>query len=240
MIELAPPEGRGNLHASLLDDLGSTICGTLPAGTVLNADALCVEHGVSRPVVREALRVLASMGLVTTKRGVGATTQPPSAWNLFDPQVVAWRLRSPDRLDQLRELVEVRVAFEPPAAALAAERADPDMINELITLGGQLWSAGKRADPEFVEVDVAFHQLLLRASGNEMFAQLSGFVEAFLRGRVEQRLMPVRPADEALDNHLAVVQAIQQGDAEAARSATLRLVTATMNESRRLFSQPPG
>src|SRR5690348_1890918 len=101
------------LHARLLDTLGMAICGGgLAAGTVLFIDDLAEQHAVSRPVVREALRVLSSMGLVESRRRVGTIIQHPRGWNVYDPLVIRWRLAGAGRIGQLRSITELRSAVE--------------------------------------------------------------------------------------------------------------------------------
>ena len=68
--------------------------------------------GVSRSVAREAIRVLESMGLVASRRRVGITIQPAHKWNVFDPQLIRWRLESGDRAAQLVSFSELRRGFE--------------------------------------------------------------------------------------------------------------------------------
>src|SRR4051812_26419814 len=115
--------GETGLHARVLDELGTAVCGgELAAGSVLNIDELVDRYAVSRSVIREVLRVLASMGLIETRRRVGVLIRPAEAWNVFDPQVIRWRLASAGRMAQLRSITELRTAVEPHAAWLAAGR----------------------------------------------------------------------------------------------------------------------
>lgn len=223
-------------HATVVEVVGAAICGTLPAGSVIVVEEVCATHGVSRSVVREAFRVLESKGLVEARRGVGTTTRPRSGWNLLDPDVVRWRLHSDDRLNQLLELLELRAAFEPEAAALAAERGDLRAVADLVTSAAHLWTLGHGDAPEeFLAADERFHELLLAASGNEMFAQLAPVVGAILRGRAAEGLTPLRPAGHALENHLALARAIQVGNADQARALARQLVRDTLDESRSLW-----
>lgn len=229
----------GDRHATLIHFLGTSICsGEMPPGTVISADELCERHGVSRSVVREALRVMSSMGLVAAKRGVGTTTQPLAAWNLFDPSVIQWRLGSPDRLRQLRELAELRVGFEPEAAALAAHRHDADDIERVLSTGAQLWAAAHRGDTEgFLALDITFHGTVLEASGNPMYTQYGPIIAALLQGRAEHGLAKVHPSPEALERHMAVMRAIQRGDPDRARSEARALILDSLAESRSLWDE---
>lgn len=235
---VTPPEVRDR-HAVIVDALGTEICGTLPVGTVLNVDDLGTRFGASRTAIREALRVLGAKGLVEPKRGRGTITMPAGDWNLLDPDVVRWRLRSPDRFHQLKEMLELRAAFEPEASALAAACATPDQVTELLSAAAKLWGLGHRDDPEgFIEADAEFHRLLLVASGNRILAQFAPVIEAILRGRLEEGLTPEHPAEGALDQHMALAGAIGRRDAGEARRLTRELVEATYAESRSLWEPP--
>ncbi len=189
------------------------------------------RHPPSRWVV-----VLGAKGLVAAKRGTGTTTLEASEWNLLDADVVRWRLRSPDRFHQLKEMLELRSAFEPEASALAAAHATPDQITALLSCAAKLWGLGHRDDPDaFIEADVEFHRLLLTASGNRIFAQLAPMIASILRGRLEEGLTPEHPDGRALDQHLALAGAIGGRDPEEARRLTRELVEATSEESRSLW-----
>ena len=83
----------GALHDNLLTALGTSIVsGAYPAGQVLTLDGVSAQHGMSRSVAREAIRVLESMGMVESRRRVGITIQPAHKWNVFDPRLIRWRL----------------------------------------------------------------------------------------------------------------------------------------------------
>lgn len=209
------------LHDDVLDALGRRIVGgELAAGTVLTLDDIDHAYAVSRSVSREAVRVLASMGLVASRRRVGLTVQPRSSWQVFDPRLIRWRLDSDDRAAQLRSLGELRSGFEPVAAGLAALRATPGQCGALTAAVGDMVVHGRAGDLEaFLAADVVFHRVLLQASGNEMLAALDGVVAEVLAGRTHHHLMPERPKGEAIDLHVEVARAVRAGDAPAARAA---------------------
>lgn len=109
-----------SLHHRAVEHLGTRIVGgALPTGHVMLAEHLEDELNVSRSVVREAVRVLQSLGLVETIKRVGIRVLPAHRWNPFDPLVIRWRLAGEGRGAQLRSLAELRSAVEPVAAELA-------------------------------------------------------------------------------------------------------------------------
>ncbi|GAA2972445.1 FadR/GntR family transcriptional regulator [Actinokineospora diospyrosa] len=217
------------LPGRLLDDLGPAIVtGKYPAGAVLRTEELERAFRVSRTVVREALRVLEAMRLVSSRRRVGITVLPRTDWNLYDPRVIRWRLDGPDRAGQLRSLTELRSATEPVAAALAAARATPEQAGALTALAVQLRSSTHDLDA-FLVHDIAFHRVLLIASGNDMFAQLGDVVDAVLTGRTHHHLMPQTPKPEAVRLHVEVAEAIAAGDPARAEAAMRAIVTEVLD-----------
>lgn len=211
----------GGLHADVLDRLGALVAGgELEPGRVLRADELGERFGVSRTVVREAVRVLESMGLVQSRRRVGVTVAPRERWNVHDPRVIRWRLDGPDRDDQLRSLSELRHGVEPVAASLAASRATPEQCGELVGAVLDMTVHGRSGDLEaYLAADVRFHRTLLAASGNEMLGALGEAVAEVLAGRTRHHLMPARPEPVAIRLHGDVADAVRAGDAAAAEAA---------------------
>lgn len=233
------------LHARLLDQIGLAVCGgRLPAGTVLHIDSLVERYAVSRSVVREVLRVLSSMGLVESRRRIGTLILPSAQWNVYDPQVIRWRLASEGRLGQLRSITELRGAVEPEAARLAAERATPEDASTLVGLAARMWAAGQGGDEsEFLALDIEFHRLVLTSSGNEMFLKLHELVAEVLTGRHHYGLMPHHPQQEALQLHADVAQAVQHHDGARAREAMRRIMDQAMDEMKTLWESaehPPA
>ncbi|MFG2195172.1 FadR/GntR family transcriptional regulator [Streptomyces sp. NPDC048639] len=224
-------QGRG-LHAKLLASLGPAItAGDHPPGTVLRTDELEQRFDVSRTVVREVIRVLESMHLVESRRRVGVTVLPPEQWNVYDPQVIRWRLAGADRPRQLRSLTVLRSAVEPVAARLAAELATAEECAELTrhALGMVATSRGQQLDAYLVH-DVAFHHVILRASRNEMFARLGDVVAEVLAGRTEHRVMFTDPDPAAVTLHVQVAEAVRARDAARAEELTREITVGAMAE----------
>ena len=213
-------------HGSLLAALGTAVVsGSLPPGSVLTLEGMCAEYAVSRSVAREAVRVLESMGLLSSRRRVGVTVLPRTSWNVFDPRVIGWRLASSDRVDQLLSLSELRRGVEPVAAALAAGRATAEQSRALAAAVVDMEVHGRAGELEpYLRADQAFHRTLLEASGNEMLAALSGLVAEVLDGRTHHGLMPARPNPEAVALHDAVARAVRTGDAAEAERAMRSII----------------
>lgn len=225
------------LHGQVVDRIGRSLAADeLRAGEVLRLEDVQERYGVSRTVAREAVRVLESKRVVTSRPRVGITVRPMAGWNLYDPQVIRWRLASPQREAQLRELAELRAAVEPSAASLAASAADAAARDELSAHAGAMADAARTGDSKrFVEADAAFHRTLLGASGNGMFAQLAEVTEELLVARRDLSLMPHDIDMAAVRRHREVADAVAAGrPAEAAR-AVVRIVDAAHSEVERLL-----
>jgi DNA-binding FadR family transcriptional regulator len=223
---------RRGLHAKVLDQLGMAVCGQeLTSGTVMTIEDIEHQYEASRSVVRETIRVLESMGLVSSKRRVGVLVLPPSEWNLYDPQVIRWRLASRGRITQVRSLMELRMAIEPEAARLAAVRAPLTNASDLMGLAGQLWAAGQAGNGElFLSLDIHFHRLVLASSGNEMFAKLENVVTEVMTGTTHYGLMPDHPHEETLQLHMDLAAAIQRGAADVAHASMLAIMQRALKE----------
>ncbi|MDF3299920.1 FadR/GntR family transcriptional regulator [Streptomyces tropicalis] len=223
--------GRG-LHGRVLDTLGPAItAGEYPPGSVLRTDELAQRFDVSRSVMREAVRVLESMHLVASRRRVGVTVLPEQEWNVYDPQVIRWRLAGAARPRQLRSLTVLRSAVEPVAAGLAARHATAEQCAELTAcaLGMVANSRGHRLEA-YLFHDVAFHRVILTASGNEMFARLADVVAEVLTGRTQHEVMFEDPDPAAVTLHVQVAEAVRAGDAARAEQLTREITVGALQE----------
>ncbi|MGH3352385.1 MAG: FadR/GntR family transcriptional regulator [Nocardioides sp.] len=214
------------LHQSVRDALGRRIVSAqLPAGAILTLEGIQATYSVSRPIAREAVRVLQSMGLVATRRRVGITVLPRNEWNVFDPLVIRWRLDGDGRREQLLSLSELRRGFEPIAARLAAERAQPQHHGDLARAVGDMVVHAASGDLEaYLEADTAFHHVLLDACGNDMLAAFGDLVAELLAGRTHHHLMPATPNPAAIELHEKVAIAVRTGDPAGAEEAMRAII----------------
>jgi DNA-binding FadR family transcriptional regulator len=215
-----------NLTYRLLDQVGRAIVTGVYDNASFPTEAdIARQQGVSRSVTREALKMLTAKGLLTAAPRRGTTVMPPSAWNLFDGDVLRWILERRFSLDLLRQFSQLRAAVEPAAAALAAEEAD-DVAVARIASAYEWMDRASRGGDDGLDADIAFHIAILRASGNPFFFQFRGVVETALRyslGFSEQGREPT------LDAHKAVLEAIRQRDAIRARTTMEAVVFEVMD-----------
>ncbi len=209
-----------NLTHGLVDALGKAVvtgvyCEPTPFPT--EAD-LCRQFGASRTVVREAVKMLTAKGLLSARPRRGTVVEPESNWNLLDPDVLRWLLSRKFSPDLLAEFTQVRLAIEPMAAALAAQRADPAAISMIADAISRM-RAAERGEDDPLDSDIAFHVAVLRASGNRFYVHLRDMIDTALRFsiRVTNEFKGV-PLGNVAD-HKRVLDAIQAGEPEAAREA---------------------
>ena len=214
-----------NVHGSTVDLLGEAIVnGRYGAGASMPAEpALCIELGVSRTVVREAVKSLVAKGLVTTGPKVGTRVQPSNAWNWFDPDVITWQAKAGLTPEFLRDLQDLRRLVEPAAARLAAERATAADIAEI-----ELAYAGMRRavmdGGDYVSYDLRFHQGLLKACKNRMLVQMNKALGALLRTSFEISNIRKDGPRSSLHLHRAVLDAVIAHDPSKAEKAILVLI----------------
>lgn len=217
------------LHRAPLKTLiGEIVTGELAPGAQLPNDvALGAQFGVSRATSRELLRGLEQRGLISVKQRVGATVNPEHAWDMLDADVLACFLSGPRKLEVDQQTQEARRIFEIEAAALAAELADADDLAALRASLDGMRAAAARADrnpawaADFHVHDVGFHRATVRAAKNEMLAAMAGKIHEAILGlttgpHIER--WPERVAAD-LDEHAAILAAIERGDPGAARAA---------------------
>jgi DNA-binding FadR family transcriptional regulator len=191
----------------VVDELGKAIVsGAFPVGGILPGDNdLLQRFKVSRTVLRESMKTLAAKGLVVPRARVGTKVTERNQWNMFDSDVLTWHFESGVDQEFLLHLYDIRLAFEPVAAAMVAERADASEIELLREIVGEMTSEEITTD-SLALIDLRFHLAIAEASHNPFMFRIStppsknGFANI-------------------ADTHMRIVDAIVAGDVPAARRA---------------------
>ncbi|MFL6130107.1 MAG: FadR/GntR family transcriptional regulator [Mycobacteriales bacterium] len=178
---------------------------------------LADEYDVSRSTVREALRVLASQGLVTTTRGVsgGSFVRYPSPEQMSDYLQASLGLFAQSEDLAVDALLEARDMLEVPAAGLAAARRSDGDLDRLRSVLARPSGTEPREIMEFART---FHETLLHVSGNAVVEALTRPVFEVLYERM-LRLTALEPTwSRVKDDHRLIFEAVEAGDEEAARA----------------------
>jgi DNA-binding FadR family transcriptional regulator len=200
------------------------VSGTLTPGTTLpNLDLLAEQFAISRLSMREAIKVLAGKGLVSSAPRRGTVVRPREEWSRLDADVLGWQIGEIPNAAFIRNLFELRRMVEPEAAALAATRASGSAL-AAIERAFAAMAASESHAPESIRADIVFHQAILRASGNEFVAALAPVIETSLRLTFTVQRGAWPDPHSFIPSHGAIIEAIKRGDGGAARAAVVALL----------------
>jgi DNA-binding FadR family transcriptional regulator len=202
---------------------GSIVRGVFAEGSTLPVEPdLAADLGVSRNVLREAIKVLASKGMLEARPKTGTTVRPRSHWNMLDPEVLVWEAAGPLRVPYAFNFCEFRLIVEPKAAFLAAHRATEAEIAEIAAAFARLESCvGRPVD--IPKADVAFHRSIHRASHNALLQHLSVLTAAIMEVQVEATTREPGAFERGLPLHRDLARAIAGRDAALAESTARAL-----------------
>lgn len=230
-------DGRNllRLHGTIARDLGMRIVsGSVRPGAILNGEIEASGMlNVSRTAYREAVRILAAKGLVTSRPKIGTRVTPREQWHLLDPDVLAWMFGSNPDDDLLDGLFELRRIVEPAAAALAAaRRSEAQVARMAAALNGM--AVHTLATEQGRGADQDFHAALLEASGNAFLVSLTSGVGAAVAQTTifKQRAGPLRR--DPIPDHWRVLTAVAERDADAAQAAMAKLLDLALQDTRRM------
>ena len=215
--------GDRNLTYGLVESLGRAIvAGRFDAKSFPTEGELASQHGTSRSVTREAVKMLTAKGLLRARPRQGTSVTLESHWNLLDPDVLRWLLERKFSLPLLKEFTEMRLAVEPAAVALAATRVDTATLAR-IEASLERMKAADRGEGDAVEADIAFHTALLAASGNRFFANLDQLVNTALRISI-RFTNSIKGRSASIAQHEEVLDAVRARDPERACAAMRSLI----------------
>jgi DNA-binding FadR family transcriptional regulator len=197
-----------------------------PRETLTPEVELCAELGVSRTALREAIKDLAAKGLLTPRVKVGTIVNPRSQWNFLDPVVLQWLLLVEDVGLFLQKLLELRMALEPGASALAARNAS-EADRKALHAAYDAMAAATDDFEAWVAADLRFHQAIYFSTGNEFFWPVGSLLEPALLAGFRVTSKAPHHHQECLPEHRMVHDAILARDAAAAFKATVVLMETT-------------
>ncbi len=201
-----------------------------PGSLIEDESSLASRFGVSRTVVRDAVKVLVGKGLLEVRRGIGTRVKLREQWALLDADVLAWRLSTPADSAMLLQLAEVRQLYEPQAAAWAAQRATQSEVADILDAVDDM--SAKVADTEmFLAADARFHRSVLRAAHNELLFALSGMIYSSLFSKVRMKVPDPDTNRKIVPFHREVYNAINRRDDIDAK---LRMTLLIEDASRRM------
>ncbi|MDY8110238.1 FadR/GntR family transcriptional regulator [Fulvimarina sp. 2208YS6-2-32] len=189
---------------------------------------LAAEWRVSRTVVREAMRLLAAKGLLKVGPKVGTRVLPAEHWNMLDADVMAWHLMASEPREFVEALYEMRLINEPAAARRAARNithVDRQRLVSALDAMGRF----ERGTDELIAADLAFHRIVLEASGNPILRSLGAMIEKSLSISFSLSWRQ-NPQAETLRQHRRVCDAICAGDGEAAELFMRRLIESAFED----------
>nr|WP_052450104.1 FadR/GntR family transcriptional regulator [Caballeronia concitans] len=216
-----------DLHSRVAHELGMAILrGDFPPGSPLPREAELMTHfGVSRTVLREALRTLTSKGLIESRPKVGTRVRARNAWNLLDADMLLWYSRVAPPMQFALKLQEMREMIEPYAAALAAENHEAATL-DLLTQAHCSMVRAQNVE-EWVRADLQFHLCVLGACSNELLVPLGALIGQTLEGQLQLNAKRADVFNASQAEHTAVFEAIVARDADAARRAMSVLLGVT-------------
>ncbi|HWD69225.1 MAG TPA: FadR/GntR family transcriptional regulator [Solirubrobacteraceae bacterium] len=207
-----------------MTSLGQRIVrGDFKPGEILDLQRLELDMRFGRTALREAVKVLASKGLIDALQGTGTFVTDRSHWNLLDPDLLRWHYETQPKQQFLDSLAEFRLSLEPAAAGFAALRCTAEKLaalrNALADMEANLGDA-----VAYTEADFVFHSTILEAANNEFFSQLEPIIEAALFTRIRSVRSTNRRREEALVSHRLLLEAIEVGDPDRAIDAARSLL----------------
>lgn len=178
---LAGRRAARNFHTFVINEIGQGIVtGRFPVGSVLASDAVMMEtYGVSRTVLREALKTLEAKGLVEARPKVGTRVSPRGRWNFFDPQVLAWHFEAPAETGFYESLFRARAVLEAPMVALAAQHRTAEHVRLLKYWCHQMDTAGDSVE-QFGLACLEVHGVIADSAQDMLLRSVIGVVELTL------------------------------------------------------------
>jgi GntR family galactonate operon transcriptional repressor len=190
-----------------------------------NEGDLCKQLGVSRSILREAVKVLENKGMVQVRPRSGTRSRPRVEWNQLDPDILGWQSELKPDPRFLRDLCEVRLALEPIAAGFAALRASQDEIGFIHQcLSRRLEILAVKDLEGAIDAELRYHTAVVAASHNPLFQQLNSTIHEPYRVALSYTLLLPASVALELEEYRKLTEAIEQRNPLAARRSAEEIV----------------
>jgi DNA-binding FadR family transcriptional regulator len=182
------------------------------------------------------MKTLAAKGMIVAKARVGTRVTEKNQWNMFDSEVIAWHFDNGVSEEFLLQLYDIRLAVEPFAAGLAAERARPGDLERLNSLALEMAAPGHTTE-SLALADLQFHLAVADAAHNPFMHTLGSLIEAALVGMFRISTPPSQNGfSNIAETHMRIVNAIVSGDVPAARVAMEAVIVEGRDHVREAFA----
>ncbi|MDQ0318286.1 DNA-binding FadR family transcriptional regulator [Pararhizobium capsulatum DSM 1112] len=230
---------RGNLAEIVVAKLAERIDSGLyaPGEKIPSSAQLCEEFGVSRTVIREALTSLKVGGRVLSRQGAGVYVTEK------DVKTLNFEISRIDDIRSAMQILELRLGVEMQSVALAATRRTPEALAEIARAFDHIETLDT-ADPEIeARADFDFHLAIAKATRNPHFPS---FLEAVMGEINFDLVLKHRQSGRSYaaylkkinKEHAAILSAITQGDAKAAKNALAAHLEESLNRYRLMLDEP--
>ncbi|HAP57886.1 MAG: FadR/GntR family transcriptional regulator [Sphaerochaeta sp.] len=175
---------------------------------------LAKQYNVSRPVIREALKLLQERGLITLKNGSGAYITRPendTVMNAINRIMQVDRIKSDD-LTQMREILELSSVDQ------AVKRITDEQLKEMDAILSKFEDKSLPLK-ERVKLDEQFHIAIAQATGNELLSMFVGVLTSLLRDYMGKGILIEGGIEDAIKRHREIYQALLNRDAKAVHQA---------------------
>lgn len=232
---------RGNLAEIVVARLSERIDSGLytPGEKIPSSAQLCEEFGVSRTVIREALASLRVAGRVIARQGSGVYVTDK------DARTLNFEISRIEDIRSAMQILELRLGVEMQSVALAAQRRTPEALAEIARAFDHIENLDTTNAETEARADFEFHLAIAKATRNPHFPS---FLEAVM-GEINFDLVLKHSLSgrsysaylkKINKEHAAILAAITQGDAKAARQALAAHLEESLNRYRAVLAEPTG
>ena len=214
-------DSERSIHTQVARKIARNILsGDFAQGSIIPSEViLCEQFGISRTALREAIKLLTSKGLLESRPKIGTKVVQRAYWNFLDPQLIEWMHGLTDSKYFCQQFLGLRRAIEPEACALAAIHATTAQRTDLSTIFQRVCAVAsdfKRQD--WIEVDIDFHRHIFNSTGNPFYLPFANILTIMFIHFIEHSS---EQGETCLDDHREIYEAIMEGDADRARSASV-------------------